>query len=92
MSEKEIQTLVREQLLPEIRGNALKSCVDYIYGKQHIVAFQNFPLSRKLNPLELMHTDVFYVKDRSFGGAIYFVTIIDNFARKIWCFALKSKH
>ena len=31
------------------------------------------------------------MKDKSFGGAVYFVTFIDNFTRKVWCFALKTK-
>ena len=31
------------------------------------------------------------MKDRSLGGALYFVTFIDDFARKVWCFPLKSK-
>ena len=31
------------------------------------------------------------MKDKSLGGAVYFVTFIDDFARNVWCFALKSK-
>ena len=38
-----------------------------------------------------MHTDVCYMKDKSLGGAVYFVTFIDDFARKVWCFVLKFK-
>ena len=46
MGEKGIQPLVRKQLLPEVRGNALKACVDRIYEKQHRVAFQYFSPSK----------------------------------------------
>ena len=31
------------------------------------------------------------MKDRSVGGALYFVTFIDDHSRKLWKFALKSK-
>ena len=28
---------------------------------------------------------------KSFGGALYFVTFIDYYSRKLWVYALKSK-
>ena len=28
---------------------------------------------------------------KSFGGALYFVTFIDDYSRKLWVYALKSK-
>ena len=28
---------------------------------------------------------------KSFGGALYFVTFIDDYFRKLWVYALKSK-
>ena len=31
------------------------------------------------------------MKDKTLGGALYFATFIDNFSRKLWCFALKTK-
>lgn len=91
LSEKGIQILVRKQLLPKVTGNVPQPRVDYIYGKQHRVAFQHFSPSRRSNALDLVHTDVFYMGDRSLGGAMYFVTFIDDFSRKVWCFPLKSK-
>ena len=77
-----LQTFVRKQFLLDFRGNALKFCVDYIYEKQHKVAFQNISPSRKLNSLELVHIDIYHMKDESLGSAIYFVTFINDFARK----------
>ena len=81
MNKKEIQTLVRKQRLPKVRGNARKSCVDSIYEKQHRIVFQNFSLSRKLNPLEFVHIDICYTKKKSPSGAVYFVTFINDFVR-----------
>ena len=31
------------------------------------------------------------MNDKTLGGAIYFVTFIDDHSRKVWAFALKSK-
>ena len=31
------------------------------------------------------------MKDKSIGGALYFVTFIDDHSRKVWAFFLKSK-
>ena len=31
------------------------------------------------------------MKDKTFGGALYFVTFVDNHSRKLWDYVLKSK-
>ena len=31
------------------------------------------------------------MKDRTLGVALYFATFINEFSRKLWCFALKTK-
>ena len=31
------------------------------------------------------------MKDKTLGGALYFATFIDDFSRKLCCFALKTK-
>lgn len=72
----------------------LKNCVDCLVGKQRRVAFKSFPPQEKCNlliwctvqPLDLVHTNLCYMKDETLGGALYFVTFIDDF-----CFALKSR-
>ena len=39
-----------------------------------------------------MHLDVCGpLKVKSFGGALYFVTFIDDYSGKLWVYALKSK-
>ena len=91
MSEKGLQRLVNQQLLPDVKGVSLKTCTHCLVGKQHRVAFHKLPPSRKSSPLELIHTDVCHMGDRSVGSALYFVTFIDDFSRKVWSFCLKSK-
>ena len=43
--------------------------------------------------MELVHSDVCgTIKVRSYGGALYFVTFIDDCSRKLWVYyTLKSK-
>ena len=91
MSEKGLQMLMKKQLLPDLKGTSLKPCTDCFAGKQHRVAFQRNTPSRRSHILDLIHTDVCYMKDLSMGGALYFVTFIDDHSRKLWTFALKSK-
>ena len=62
----------------------LKKCVRCLAGKQKRVSFQSHPLSRKLDLLELVHSDLCGpFKVRSHGGVLYFVTFIDNHSRKL---------
>ena len=39
----------------------------------------------------MIHTDVYIMQNRSIRGALYFVTFIDDYSRKVWAFTLKSK-
>ncbi|KAG8377494.1 hypothetical protein BUALT_Bualt08G0038700 [Buddleja alternifolia] len=91
LSQKGMQLLAKKKLLPDVSGIELQTCVDCLAGKQHRVAFKSFYPSRKSHPLDLVHTNVCYKKDKTLGGVVYFVTFIDDFSRKVWCFALKSK-
>ena len=71
----------------------VKRCVHCLAGKQKRVSFHSHPPSRKSELLELVHSDLcgpFKVKSK--GGALYFVTFIDDHSRKIWVYPLKSKN
>ena len=69
----------------------LKTCDHCLVGKAHRVGFHTYPLSRRLNVIYLIHTDVCTMKTRTVGGALYFVTFMDDHSRKVWGFALKTK-
>ncbi|RDY13059.1 hypothetical protein CR513_02068, partial [Mucuna pruriens] len=61
-------------------------------GKQTRVSFKKHPPSRKSKLLELVHFDVCGpLKVKSFSGALYFVTFIDDCSRKLWVYVLKIK-
>ena len=70
----------------------MKRCVHCLAGKQKRVSFHSHPPLRKSELLELVHSDLcgpFKVKSK--GGALYFVTFIDDHSPKIWVYPLKSK-
>jgi len=67
-------------------------CEPCIEGKQHRAAFPNEGGRRATKPLEIVHSDVCGpMRTASMGGAKYFVTFIDDFSRKVWLYALKTK-
>ena len=69
----------------------LKTCDHCLVGKVHRVAFHTYPQSRRPNVINLIHTNVCTMKTRTVGGALYFVTFIDDHSRKVWGYALKTK-
>ena len=95
MSLKGLEVLARKNIVPEIRGMHLETCVENTrrpFSKQHRVVFQHLPRKRKSQPLELVHSDLCYMKDKTPGRALYFATFIADFSRKLWCSALKTKY
>ena len=84
--------LARKQLLPNMKGKSLDPCAHCLAGKQHRVVFKrSSPPTRRKNILDLVHTDVCSMSERFIGGALYFVTFIDDHSRKVWLHLLKSK-
>ena len=69
----------------------LKTCDNCLVGKTYRVAFHTYPPSRRPNVIDLIHTDVCTMQTRIVGGALYFVTFIDDHSRKVWGFSLKTK-
>ena len=90
MSEKGLQVLARKKLLP-VKRTLLLPCTHCLFGKQSRVAFRRFHSRRKPDILDLVHSDVCIIQSNTLGGALYFVTFIDDHSRKMWAYALKSK-
>ena len=75
-----------------LRNAELEKCSHCMAGKQTRVSFKKHPPSRKSKLLELVHFDVCGpLKVKSFSGALYFVTFIDDCSRKLWVYALQRK-
>ena len=49
------------------------------------------PPSRRPNVIDLIYTNVHIMQTRTVGGALYFVTFINDHSRKFWGFAMKTK-
>ncbi|KAG8496860.1 hypothetical protein CXB51_008026 [Gossypium anomalum] len=92
MSEKELNCLVKKNQLSSLKNAILKNYVHCLVGKQRIVLFKCHPPSRKLDLLELVHSNVCGpLNGRSHSGALYFVTFINDCLSKLWVYALKRK-
>ena len=66
-------------------------CEHCLYGKQTLSPHKGSS-SRKSEPLQLVHSDVCGpMSILSMGGAMYFVTFIDDFSQKVWAYPLKRK-
>ena len=92
ISEKGLNCLAKKDMLPGLKNINLEKCSHCMIGKQTRVSFKKHPPSRKSGLLKLVHSDISGpLKVKSFGGALYFVTFIDDYSRKLWVYALKSK-
>ena len=70
----------------------LLKLVIIVYLENHIdLHFTKNPPYRRPNVIDLIHTNVYTMQTRIVGGALYFVTFIDDHSRKVWGFALKTK-
>ena len=57
MSEKGLQLLAKQSLIPMAKDKSSNPCVYYLFGKQHRISFQKNS-TRKLEKLELVYYDV----------------------------------
>ena len=86
-----LETIVKKRFLSSFEGTSLKICIHCLTKKTHKVTFKSVSTFRKSHILNLIHTDVCMMQSKSIGGALYFVTFIDDCSRKVWPFTLKSK-
>jgi len=92
ISEKGLNCLAKKDVLMGLRNAELEKCSHCMAGKQTRVSFKKHPPSRKSKLFELVHSDVSGpLKVNSFSGALYFITFIDDYSRKLWVYALKRK-
>ena len=88
MSEKGLEFLTKDHF-PNIKGQPLESC---LAGKKCRVSFQRSDEARRRKKiLDLVHSNVCSMSEKSLDGAQYFVTFIDDHSRKVWVYSLKMK-
>ena len=92
ISEKGLNVLAKKKLLSYFQSAKLEKCENCLAGKQNRVSFNSYPPSIKTELLELVHSNLFGpMKTKTLGGALYFVTLIDDCSRKLWVYVLKTK-
>lgn len=91
ISEKELHLFARNQYLPNLEGITFKACNDCLEGRIHRVAFHSCSLCTKSCILDLIHTNVSSMLEKTLEGAQYFLTFIDDHSRKVWASTLKTK-
>ncbi|UYV63271.1 hypothetical protein LAZ67_2003604 [Cordylochernes scorpioides] len=91
----DLRKLQRENLvngLPKGEFKSITSCETCIRGKQTRLPFPEISLTKSTEPLQLIHSDICGpMRTKSYGGALYFATFIDDFSRMIFTFVMKQK-
>ncbi|KAG7591060.1 Zinc finger CCHC-type superfamily [Arabidopsis thaliana x Arabidopsis arenosa] len=92
MSQKNMEILVRKGLLDRKKVSAFDTCEDCIYGKAKRVGF-NLAQHGTKEKLEYVHSDLWGAPSVPFslGKCQYFMSIIDDYTRKVWVYFLKTK-
>ena len=91
MSISRMKVLSRLGYMPSFNYSNMSICEHCLYGKQTLSPHKGSS-SRKSEPLQLVHSDVCGpMLIMSLGGAMYFVTFIDDFSQKVWAYPLKRK-
>ena len=94
LGEQNLQRIAREKLVCQFNYNLSKSigfCKTCVGGKHHRTPFGS-STTKTTEALELVHSDVCgKMREKSLGGAEYFVTFTDDKTRYTWVYILKSK-
>jgi hypothetical protein len=94
LGEQSLKKLASKELVQRFDYNVTNSigfCETCTGGKLHRSRFETSKSQTK-EPLELVHSDVCgKMKEKSLGGAEYFLTFTDNHTRYSWIYPLKTK-
>lgn len=83
--------LSKQGLLSDDKIQEIELCDYFIFGKAKRVKFgQGRHTSSR--PLEYIHSDLWGPsKTQTHGGGHYFMSIVDDYSRKVWTYLLKTK-
>ena len=92
VSKRGLYELEKQGLLGSDEISKLDLCENCVYGKTSLVKFNAIKHTTQ-GILEYVHSDLWgSSRVASKGGAYYFMTIIDDYSRKVWVYCLKSKY
>jgi hypothetical protein len=91
VSEKGLVELEKQNLLNGDKLNKLELCENCVLGKSHRVKFgTGMHVSNR--PFEYVHADLCGPsRVKTLGGGSYFLSIVDDFTRRVLLYVLKSK-
>ena len=96
LNERSLQKLARDEMVKGLDFSYTKEndfCETCIEGKYKKSTFPTSGSSRATQPLGLVHSDLCgKINARSFGGAEYFLTFIDDCTHYTWVYMLKHKN
>jgi transposase InsO family protein len=92
ISERGLQLMSEQQLLGKDKVSKLDFCEHCILGKHHRLKFTAGTHNSK-RILEYVHSDLWGPeKISTHGGCSYFLSIVDDYSRKVWIYLLKNKN
>ncbi|WVZ13024.1 hypothetical protein V8G54_017554 [Vigna mungo] len=91
ISEKGLEELEKQGLLLGDKLQKLDFCDHCVLGKSHRIPFGKGKHSTE-RPFEYVHADLWGpARTLTHGGGAYFLSIIDDFSRRVWIYVLKNK-
>ena len=91
ISEKGLEELEKQNLLLGDKLQKLDFCDHCVLGKSHRIPFGKGKHSTE-RPFEYVHADLWGpARTLTHGGGAYFLSIIDDFSRRVWIYVLKNK-
>ncbi|CAA3009529.1 Retrovirus-related Pol poly from transposon TNT 1-94 [Olea europaea subsp. europaea] len=87
---KGLKSLSNQKLLGKDDIETMEFCETCVLGKSHKVSFEASS-HRTSRPLDYVHADLWGPEKHStFGGSKYFLSLVDDYSRKVWIFPLKA--
>jgi len=91
VSENGLHELEKQNLLGGDKLDKLEFYDHCVLGKSHRISFRT-GIHVSSRPFEYVHADLWgSSRVKTHGGSSYFLTIIDDFSRKVWLYVLKNK-
>ncbi|GJX41366.1 retrovirus-related pol polyprotein from transposon TNT 1-94 [Tanacetum coccineum] len=92
MSEAGLQVLEKQGLFGKKSLGKLDFCENYVLGKSHRVSF-GVGRHTTQGVIDYVHSDLWGPSQvESLGGKRYFLSIIDDYSRRVWVYILRFKH
>ncbi|GJZ18873.1 retrovirus-related pol polyprotein from transposon TNT 1-94 [Tanacetum coccineum] len=92
MSEAGLQVLEKQGLFGKKSLGKLDFCENYVLGKSHRVSF-GVGRHTTQGVIDYVHSDLWGPSQvESLGGKRYFLSIVDDYSRRVWVYILRFKH